>query len=76
MVLKDYFIHFILENRGKILGGLLGLIVAVLFAIFGFWKGLFIIVCIILGVFLGSLVENDGKLQGFFDRLWRRQDRY
>jgi len=75
-VLNEYFIRFILENRGKILGGLLGLIIAVVFALFGFWIGLVIILCVLLGVFIGSLIDNDGRLLDFFDRLWRRRDRY
>jgi uncharacterized membrane protein len=76
IVLNDNLIRFFQENKWKILGGFLGLIVAVLFIIFGFWWGIFIIICILVGVFLGSLVENADSMQGFFDRLRRRQDRY
>ena len=76
MVLSEYFIRFILENRGKFLGGLLGLIIAVIFACFGFWLGLVILICTFLGIFVGSIFDNDGRLQDFFDRLWRRRNHY
>ena len=70
--MNNNFIGFIQENRGKVLGGLLGLIIAVLFAIFGFWKGVLIILCIIIGVFIGAMAERNDNMQAFFYRFWRR----
>ena len=72
MKLNNNFIYFIQENRGKVLGGLSGLIIAVLFAIFGFWKGILIILCILIGVFAGALVERNDNLQAFLYRFLRR----
>ncbi len=74
--MHDSFIIFILENWGKFLGGLLGLFVAFLFVLFGFWKGLFIIFCLLAGVYIGSKVEKSDDLQNFFYRLWHRRNRF
>ncbi|MGI5882529.1 MAG: DUF2273 domain-containing protein [Dethiobacteria bacterium] len=74
--MHESFIIFILENWGKILGGLLGLFVALVFILFGFWKGLFVILCLLVGVYLGNKVEKSEDLQNFFYRLWHRQDRF
>lgn len=74
--MNDNFILFIQENWGKILGGLLGLLVAVIIVFFGFWKGIFIIICILIGIFLGGRIEKSEGLQNFFYRFWNRQNRF
>lgn len=74
--MNDNFILFIQENWGKILGGLLGLLVAIIIVFFGFWKGIFIILCILIGIFLGGRMEKSESLQNFFYRFWNRQNRF
>jgi len=76
MELQDNFYIFIQENWKKVLGGLLGLIVSIIFVIFGFWKGIFIILCIAVGIFAGGRIEKSEGLQNFFNRLWNRQNRF
>ncbi len=41
----------------KIAGGLVGLLAALILVTFGFWKGLFIILCAFVGVFIGWHLE-------------------
>ncbi len=74
--MNDNFIIFVQENWRKLLGGLLGLLVAVIFVLFGFWKGLFIIFCILAGIFAGSMIEKSEGLRNFFNRLWYGQNRF
>jgi len=74
--LNDNFIIFVQENWRKLLGGLLGLLVAVIFVLFGFWKGLFIIFCVLAGILAGGMIEKSEGLQNFFNRLWYRQNRF
>lgn len=74
--MNDNFIIFIQKNWGKLLGGLLGFLVAIIFVIFGFWKGAFIIFCIIIGSLIGDRVKKSEGLQTFFNRLWYRQNRF
>jgi uncharacterized membrane protein len=76
MELNNNIIYFIQENRGKVLGGLFGLVFALLIVIFGFWKGLLIVFCVIAGVVAGGWIESNEKVQDFFSRLWNRQSRY
>lgn len=44
---------------GKIIGMAIGLIIALIFIIFGFFKGLFIILCITAGYFIGKVYDNN-----------------
>jgi len=66
---------FISNHRGKIVGGLSGLVVALLFVIFGFWQGLFIIFLVLAGVFIGGHVELRKEMLQIMNRLWRSRER-
>ncbi len=43
------------------IGGVAGLIFAVLVLLLGFWKSLFIALCVGVGVYLGSLGDGKGE---------------
>lgn len=52
------------QHRGKAIGIVFGLIASILFINYGFWRTIFVIVCIALGFFVGK--ELDEKKN--FDR--------
>ena len=56
--MDDRILNFIREHRGKILGGLIGFLVAVLLLEFGFWKCLFIAICDRFMRYLAELFTN------------------
>ncbi|MFO7952374.1 MAG: DUF2273 domain-containing protein [Bacillota bacterium] len=56
------------KNWGKILGGLLGLIFALLVLYYGFWWSLFIYICIALGIMIGWKLDANKGISGFFKR--------
>ncbi len=74
--MKESLYHFVSENRGKVLGGLIGLIIALIIALFGFWTGIFIILCVLIGIYLGARVEGQENLQRLVHRFWNRRDHY
>jgi len=63
------------NNWGKILGGSLGFLVALILIFFGFWKGIFIIICVLAGSYIGNKIEPGDELNRTFSKLWTR-DRY
>ena len=67
--------HLLNEHRGRIVGGLIGLITALIFVIFGFWQGLFIIFLVLAGTFLGSRVELRSEFKNFLSGLWHGRKR-
>jgi len=69
-------LKFVQEHPGKIIGGLVGLIVAVLFVIFGFWKGLFIILSIVVGIYLGAKAEHNDGFRKFMDKFPFLRERF
>ncbi len=62
---------FFYRHWRKILGGIIGLVIALIFIGFGFWAGFFILICITAGIFLGWLIDREG-LDGFLDRFRRK----
>lgn len=69
-------LRFINENLGKILGGFLGLLVAIVIVLFGFWRGLFIILCVSAGIYLGAWAEKNEGLSKILDRLHFKRERF
>ncbi len=56
----DKMFSYILENhRGKAIGLLLGLIAGIMVISYGFWKTLFIFLCIIGGFLIGKAVDEQ-----------------
>ncbi len=72
--MKESLYHFVSENWGKVLGGLVGLAIALIIALFGFWKGIFIILCVLVGVYLGARMERQESLQQLVYRFWNKRD--
>jgi uncharacterized membrane protein len=59
-----------LHHRNKVIGGLVGLVVALLVIRFGFFATLFILLCSGLGYWIGKrLDEEPESLVQIFDRL-------
>ncbi len=64
------FMDTINKHWGKILGGLIGLIFALLVVNYGFWISIFIFICIAIGLLIGwrlDLTKDAGRyLRRFF----------
>lgn len=71
----DDLLKVLNENVGKVVGGLLGLLIALIIIVFGFWKGVFTILCILAGIFIGARAEKHEGVRSFFERIFRR-DRF
>jgi len=62
------------EHWGKIAGGLLGLTVGLSIIAFGFWRSVFIFLCVGLGVLAGRQFDRSEGLRGILNRLWPDRD--
>ncbi|MFW6237811.1 MAG: DUF2273 domain-containing protein [Halanaerobiales bacterium] len=61
-------LKYISENRGRFTGGLLGLILALLFLSIGLVKTLIILVCTACGYFLGFRWDKGTDYRKVFDK--------
>lgn len=58
------------KHWGKILGGLLGLIFAILVITLNLWWAIFIYLCVAVGFFIGWRLDMGGGLRSFFERFF------
>lgn len=56
------------NHRGKAIGVILGLLFGIFTTIFGFWKTVFIAICIGIGYVLGKRADEKGSLQYLIER--------
>lgn len=68
-MLKEYLLDLFNKNQGKIIGSLLGLVIAVLMLIIGFFRTLLIILFIFAGYYIGKKVDNKEDIIEFLDRI-------
>lgn len=59
------------EHRGKTIGVLLGLIASILFVTFGFWRTIFIIICITVGYFIGKQLDDNNSMDSWMKQLFK-----
>ncbi|WP_425448596.1 DUF2273 domain-containing protein [Dethiothermospora halolimnae] len=57
------------NNYGKFIGGLVGFIIGISVLIIGFFKVLFICICIILGGYFGSKIDSRESLVELLDKI-------
>ena len=57
------------ENKGKIIGGILGFFFGILFLIIGFFKTLLLLICTFIGYYLGSRWDIEGDLKRLLNKI-------
>ncbi len=66
------FRELLAKHWGKIAGALTGLIFALVVVSFGFWKGIFIAICVVAGLILGWYAQEDGSgLKNLLEKLFK-----
>ncbi|MDI6602129.1 MAG: DUF2273 domain-containing protein [Thermoanaerobacteraceae bacterium] len=65
----DRFYDILEKHFGKIVGMALGLLFAILVIALGFWKTIFVLICILIGYYLGKIIDNREDLRNFLDRI-------
>lgn len=67
--LAAYLTKFAPNHENALLGGLMGLIVAVLMFVAGFWRTLFVVVMVTIGVAIGQYLDGTPKIIDFIRRV-------
>lgn len=57
------------NHRGRCIGVLAGVAIGLMFILLGFFKAVFLLVCIGIGYFLGNKVDNNEDLMDLLDRI-------
>lgn len=70
-MLERLFTFIYEEHRAKAIGVVIGLLAAVLFLSFGFWRTLFIVICIVLGYIIGKRIDEDKNFEQWIKRIFK-----
>ena len=68
-MMRDNLIALIKGNKGKIIGIGTGLFFGILVLTVGFWRSLFLALCVAVGFGVGSLFDKDNKFRDFMERI-------
>ncbi len=64
--------ELIFKHKGAFVGGLIGLIVAMLILTIGFWKTLLILLMLAVGVVIGMLLDGNSAIKNSIDRFKKK----
>jgi len=59
------------QHRGKAIGILMGLLASILFINYGFWRTIFIIICIAVGFFIGKELDEKKNFDQWLKRMFK-----
>lgn len=68
-VLKERLLELYSSHKGEIIGTTCGLIFALFVIFIGFWKTLFIGLCMFIGFYIGKKFSNKEDLFELLDRI-------
>lgn len=66
---REYFSKLFSDHRGKVIGVSLGLIIGIFVLLIGFWKTLFLLLCMGIGYWIGGISDKKGRFVAFLDRI-------
>jgi uncharacterized membrane protein len=68
-------LDFYFNNKGKVTGVILGLLFGILVISVGFFKTLFLSICVSIGYFIGKKIDNNEDLVYLIEKLLNTQDK-
>lgn len=71
--LHEEFIDFLILNKGKVIGAILGFIFGIIFLTVGFFKTILILVCTFIGILIGSKWDINGNLRTILNKILPQQ---
>ncbi|MBP2653005.1 MAG: hypothetical protein H6Q73_574 [Firmicutes bacterium] len=57
------------QHSGKIIGGFLGFALGILIICFGFFRTIFVLICVIAGYVIGKRIDEKEDIMEILDRL-------
>ena len=62
------------KHRGKVIGVILGLIFGLAVIFWGFWKAVFVTICIVIGLLIGKAIDSQFSFKEMLNRMFRQNN--
>lgn len=63
------FLKLLEEHPGKVMGGLAGLLLGLIFLLVGFWKTIIFLSFVAIGVYLGRKFDNNERFKDILEEI-------
>lgn len=70
----SFWLEFWQHHRGKLVGTALGLLFGLAVIIYGFFAGLFLALCTLVGYWIGRRMDEDQDILGMIQRFFHPRD--
>lgn len=70
---EKFIMHLLEYHRGKAIGILVGLVAGILMVVYGFWKTLLIILCVLVGYSIGRSLDENGGFDDWIQRVFKNR---
>lgn len=68
-MLKELLDQLLIKNRGKTIGLLIGFLFGLIVLIIGFWRAVFLAICMCIGYWLGGMSDKKERFISFLDKI-------
>ena len=59
---KEIFLSLWTTHKARLLGVIIGLLIGILFLTLGFWRTLFLVICMTIGYLIGQKIDHQEDL--------------
>lgn len=66
---REFLSKLLTEHRGKFIGGSVGFLFGLIVLIIGFWKTIFLALCMSIGYWIGGMSDKKEKFISFLDKI-------
>lgn len=68
--MKNFWLDFLIHHGGKVIFTILGLIFGLIVLSKGFFAAFFLLICLVVGYFLGKQFDDGGKMASLLEKLF------
>lgn len=73
MDLSDLFQKLIENHRNKVIGVIIGLLFGLCVVKYGFWQSVFILICVLVGLFIGKKLDDKVDIKSTVERIFNKE---
>jgi len=73
MDLTELFSNLIENHRNKVIGVIIGLLFGLSVIKYGFWQSVFILICVLVGLFIGKKLDDKVDIKSTVEKIFKKE---